>query len=675
MVNATQTSNERINNIRAFTQGVNINQVRDETTKNLLALEDACRELASTEQERRHRREGSPLLAAPKISLSQAYLMSNTPEKLKGDATNRTEGKNQKTAETQGFNASATLFESIATLRQLLHSNNLSELRGRLQLINAESSALRQHGDKLLSALEQGLGELKAATDKAETCSQALQQGKDTVLSLTQQQQSLETQLSDSKLQLNNSNVSTPKSGQKLATESLNTQTTKSQNKLTPEGSNKPALENSQKLTLEQTAQLQAKITMLEDKLTVLATKQAEANLNVSVLESNHKLALTQATKLAVQANNSRIEINNFIESAPRPPQVEGERWESSLALLTLLTAQLKKAMNEDSIKSMRQQQEVMEAINEASRKDSEKKAKEAEEAQRKADEANKAASCASKVFGYIMLAVSVIATVASLGTAGPLMIAVAAIGIAMTVADIVLEETGNSSLMGMLAAEISTGVTNMLIAFGVPEEQAKEIGSIVGMILAAVAFLAVSLFSMSSFAKNAGQAAVNISKQVVTNVMKSAVKALPRQLTGALSRVGGKATNLSQPLAKFADKADDVAKVVDKVEDAGKITNVTARKIELGLNGTNMALGVTNAAVSGGLNLHASALIRDMKELLADMLRNNTAIQAIDELLKALIKSMGQAYDQINEMFEGMLTALNESGRSKANMMKSSFA
>ena len=663
MVNATQTSNERINNIRAFTQGVNINQVRDETTKNLLALEDACRELASTEQERRHRREGSPLLAAPKISLSQAYLMSNTPEKLKGDATNRTEGKNQKTAETQGFNASAALFESIATLRQLLHSNNLSELRGRLQLINAESSALRQHGDKLLSALEQGLGELKAATDKAETCSQALQQGKDTVLSLTQQQQSLETQLSDSKLQLNNSNVSTPKSGQKLATESLNTQTTKSQNKLTPEGSNKPALENSQKLTLEQTAQLQAKITMLEDKLTVLATKQAEANLNVSVLESNHKLALTQATKLAVQANNSRIEINNFIESAPRPPQVEGERWESSLA------------MNEDSIKSMRQQQEVMEAINEASRKDSEKKAKEAEEAQRKADEANKAASCASKVFGYIMLAVSVIATVASLGTAGPLMIAVAAIGIAMTVVDIVLEETGNSSLMGMLAAEISTGVTNMLIAFGVPEEQAKEIGSIVGMILAAVAFLAVSLFSMSSFAKNAGQAAVNISKQVVTNVMKSAVKALPRQLTGALSRVGGKATNLSQPLAKFADKADDVAKVVDKVEDAGKITNVTARKIELGLNGTNMALGVTNAAVSGGLNLHASALIRDMKELLADMLRNNTAIQAIDELLKALIKSMGQAYDQINEMFEGMLTALNESGRSKANMMKSSFA
>lgn len=675
MVNAAQTNNERINNIRAFTQGVNINQVRDETTKNLLALEDACRELASNEQERRHHREGSPLLAAPKISLSQAYLMANTPTKSKGDATNRTEGKSQKPAQTSGFNASASLFESIATLRQLLHSNNLSELRGRLQLINAESSALRTQGDKLLSALEQGLNDLQVATDKVETCHQAWQQGKDTVLSLTQQQQSLETQLSSSKLILSNSNILPPESSQKLATERLNTPTTISQNKLTPDGSNKPAPENSHQLTAEQMGQLQANIAMLESKLTVLAAKQAEANLNVSVLENNHNLALTQATNIAQQANNSRIEINNFIESAPRPPQVEGERWESSLALLTLLTAQLKKAMNDDSIRNMRQQQEVMEAINEASRRDSEKKAKEAEEAQQKADEANKAASCASKVFGYIMLAVSVIATVASLGTAGPLMIAIAAIGIAMTVADIVLEETGNSSLMGMLAAEISTVVTDMLIAFGVPEEQAKEIGSIVGMVLAAVAFLALSLFSMSSFAKNAGQVAVNVSKQVLTNVMKSAVKALPRQLTTALSKVGGKATNLSQPLAKFADKAEDVAKVVDKVEDAGKITNVTARKIELGLNGTNMALGVTNTAVSGGLNLHASSLIRDMKELLADMLRNNTAIQAIDELLKALIKSMGQGYDQINEMFEGMLTALNESGHKNANMMKSSFA
>ena len=69
-----------------------------------------------------------------------------------------------------------------------------------------------------------------------------------------------------------------------------------------------------------------------------------------------------------------------------------------------MLTGQLKKSMNEDSIRNMKEQEEVMAKINEASRKDSDKKAKEADEAQRKADEANKSASCASNKILLIIL-------------------------------------------------------------------------------------------------------------------------------------------------------------------------------------------------------------------------------------------------------------------------------
>ncbi|TOM54494.1 type III secretion system translocon subunit SctE, partial [Vibrio parahaemolyticus] len=112
---------------------------------------------------------------------------------------------------------------------------------------------------------------------------------------------------------------------------------------------------------------------------------------------------------------------NQFFENAPRRTDIDGDKWENTLALLTMLTAQLKKAMNEDSIRSMKEQEEVMMKISEASRKDSEKKAKEAAEAERKAAESNKAASCASKIFSYVLLAVSVIATVATFGTAAPL--------------------------------------------------------------------------------------------------------------------------------------------------------------------------------------------------------------------------------------------------------------
>ncbi|HEN3482243.1 TPA: type III secretion system translocon subunit SctE [Yersinia enterocolitica] len=663
MANITQTGSERINNIRTFTQGVNINQIRDDSTKNLLGLEDACRELASTEQERRSAKEGAPRLVSPKMTLSQARFEASAQQQSSeaAGASARSATGSEKTSKTSGFNAAASLLGSMATLRQLLHDGNLTELRGRLQMINSESSALREQGEKLLSALENSTNQLQNATNEAEEYSQAWEQSKKTVNDLMLQKPALQEKLSGNQ--------------QKLATtEKILAQATSDLKALPTPPQTQAQQAQFEQLTDKVTGlnirlnALQASHQTLSNSLTALDSKVTEAKLNSAQLESTYNQVLTQSTAIAVQADNNRKTINNFIDDATRPPQIEGERWESALETLTLLTAQLKKALNDDSIKNMKQQQEVMETISEATRKDSEKKAKEAEAAQAKADEANKAASCASKVFGYIMLAVSVVATIASFGTAGPLMLAVAAIGIAMTVADIILEETGNSSLMQMLAAEISTGVTNLLISFGVPEEKAKEIGNIMGMVLAAVAFLAVSLFSMSSFAKNIGQTAVNVAKNAskqVANLMKSAVKALPRDFVNTAAKMGSKATNLSKPLAKIADKADDVAKV----------TNVTARKVEMGLNGSNIVLGVTNAAVSGGLNLHANSMIRDMKEMLAHMMLNNAVIQAIDEILKALIKSMSKSYDQINEMFEGMLTALNESGTAKANMMKSSFA
>ncbi|WP_227734309.1 type III secretion system translocon subunit SctE [Yersinia proxima] len=659
MANITQSGSERINNIRTFTQGVNINQIRDDSTKNLLGLEDACRELVSTEQERRSAKEGAPRLAAPRMTLAQANAQTETQQHSQ-EAAGASAGSGANSPKNRAsFNAAASLIGSIATLRQLLNDGNMDELRSRLKMINSESSALQAQGEQLLSAFEDSTNELKIADGKVKDCEQSWLQSKGTVAELTKEQQGLQTKSSSNQ--------------QKLAATQLKLEQATSELKALPTPPQTQAQQAQHQLLTDKVTELNIRLNALQvnqqklsNSITVLESKLDVAVLSSTQLQGVYEQALNESVAVSQKANNHRIEINNFIDDATRPPQIDGERWENALSVLTLLTAQLKKAMNDDSIKSMRKQQEVMDTISEASRKDSAKKAKEAEAAQAKADEASKASSCTSKIFGYIMLAVSVVATIASLGTAGPLTLAIAAIGIAMTVADIILEETGNGSLMQMLAAEISTGITNMLVACGVPEEKAKEIGSIVGMVLAAVAFLAISLISLSSFAKNIGQTAVNFAKNAskqVANLMKSAVKALPRDFISTAGKLGSKATNLSKPLAKIADKADDVSRV----------TNVTARKVEMGLNGANMALGVTKTAVSGGLNLYSSSMTRDMKEMLAGMMLNNAIIQALDDLLKALIKSMSQGYDQINEMFEGMLTALNESGKAKANMMASS--
>ncbi|MEX6209797.1 type III secretion system translocon subunit SctE [Providencia huaxiensis] len=414
---------------------------------------------------------------------------------------------------------------------------------------------------------------------------------------------------------------------------------------------------------------------------------------------------------------------------------------------------QLKKAMNEDSIRSMKEQEEVMMKINEASRKDSEKKAKEAAEAERKAAESNKAASCASKIFSYVLLAVSVIATVATFGAAAPLTLAIAAIGIAMSVADIVLEETGHGSLMQMLATEISSVVTDMLIEFGVDKDKAQQIGSIVGMIVAAVAFLAVSLISMGSMIKNIVNTVKSAAKLLMKNVgtlLKNTIKAMPKNLTNALGNIanntakvsdsvadsadsmvklsklaklsdkfdeakhvtkaisqvvakaekssdlvsiGGQMVKVSDSVAdgagsvaklskltKLADKVDDVKdtvktveKTIDKAQKIEKVKNqsVAMAKVEVVAKGSGAALIVASAATTGGLNLHAASMGEKMKEMLAGMMLNNAAIEAITELLNQLIKAMSKNYEQFDEMFTTMLNGLQQSSQNKVDMMK----
>lgn len=76
MANITEISCERIANIRAFSQGININKVVSDSAKELLELEDACRNLVANEQEKRYRQDSMPTLAEPKVKLADIRLAS-----------------------------------------------------------------------------------------------------------------------------------------------------------------------------------------------------------------------------------------------------------------------------------------------------------------------------------------------------------------------------------------------------------------------------------------------------------------------------------------------------------------------------------------------------------------------------------------------------------------------
>ncbi|WP_231133740.1 type III secretion system translocon subunit SctE [Providencia stuartii] len=540
MAAITNITSDRIGLVKAFQQGVNPLEMGDNIAKAMLSMETACEELTSNEQVKRSKLESQPQLQEPK----------------------------------KGVNARVSMMEAFSSIRKILGENNINELRNQLHQLNIESDALRQHGDALLDSFVKNTEKLQQAEKDVNAICVDHTNTKNELEELTKTQTQQQNRLNENKQAL-----ASKTNALDFAKASLS-------------GIPKPPKtaddkQDAQKLT-QLIEQLTTEVNELKQQGGQLTTQLAQSNtqladleLKLSTIESNLKAAYSTAEKLTVAANSDRDVLNKFIQNAPRPVEVDGEKWENTLALLTMLTASLKKAMNENSIRNMKEQEEVMAKISEASRKDSEKKAKEAEEAQRKADAANKAASCASKIFSYVMLAVSVIATVATFGAAAPLTLAVAAIGIAISVTDIVLEETGNASLMQMLATEISNVVTDMLISFGMSAEEAKKIGSIVGMVVAAVAFLALSLVSMSSFVKNIAntvKTVVKIAANTLKTVVKSTLKAMANTIVNLvknlLSKIKtlGKAADDMVVLTKFTKLADAAEELQSTVKTANQV-------------------------------------------------------------------------------------------------------
>ncbi|MBS3050402.1 type III secretion system translocon subunit SctE [Enterobacter mori] len=620
MASSIHISPERAEALKAFTQGVNLEPVRKSVTANLLTIEAACLEVASTEQERRYKQESGPVLTPPGVQLKDAFFStSDQAVAAKGATVSTLPGNDMPgSPSSTGFNANASLLEALVSLRQLLSEGKLSDLRNRLVMLNAETDSLREHGEKLLTTLEGSIAGLQEAKDALGGHKQAYQESKNELTGLEQQHNKLQTQLGESNTQLEQTAQALTQARDELAAMPSPPKTEAQKQQFKQLSQNVATLEN-------RLQSLQSNVQQLSGQITGLEMRVREVRTTTQKLAAEMNQAADIVMEKTQQADQNREQLNQLIKNAPRSPQIDGERWEDALTMLTLLTAELKKILNEDGIKNMRQHQRILEIINESTRKDSEKKAKEAEEASRKAAEASKSASCISKIIGGIVTAISVIVTVASFGTATPVMAVVAAIGLAMTTADVVLEATGQSTIMEMLATEISKGMTEMLIKFGVPEEDAKEIGGYLGMVLAAIAILAVSLFSLASFAKNGAKVGMDVAKSA----------------------------------SKFAKSAG----------------NVVVRKVEIGLHSANLALNVSNTAISGGLNIHSANMMREMKTMLAGMLLNNAAITVIDELLKDLFKAMAKTNEQITTTFESMLSALNDAGQTRANMMKTSFA
>lgn len=583
---------DRVGLVRTFQQqGVSLLGVGTDVAKEMIKASEAFGEFESTEQIKRSKTENGPQLKEPE----------------------------------SGRNYMAAFMEAASKIRLILSDGYISDLRNQLHQLKITSESINQHGELLINQFAEDTDKIKDKNKELNSAREEWNSSKEELKNTTHHKTDLESKQTvnqQSQLLTTDKLASTQKQIDALIkplTEEDNQKFNQLTQKMTQLKSELAGLK-------KEGQQLSVKLAQATNQLTVLQDK-------VSIAEAKYINIGKEITQLSETANKSRESLSVFFEQNQHSV-IDGEKWENTLALLTMLTASLKQAMNEDSLKSMKEQEAVMAKISEAARKDSDKKAKEAEDAKRKADEANKAASCASKVFSYIMLAVSVIATVATFGAAAPLTLAVAAIGIAMAVTDIVLEETGNGSIMQHLATAIGSVVTDMLISFGMPEEEAKKIGSIVGMIVAAIAMLALSLASMGSFVKNIANTVKNVAKMAV-NVAKTVVKSTAKAIANTIVDV---LKNLLSKLKTFGKAADDAVVLTKfaKLADAAEEFQSAAKTVK--------AVRTANQVVKKS---------DDMKDVV------NIADKSSDQVdsVKDITKVAEQAVDQVDDAANAIKT------------------
>ncbi|MCW6566896.1 type III secretion system translocon subunit SctE [Yersinia ruckeri] len=657
-VDISKISSERIRNVQLFAGQGNIVKIQDEATKALLACEDACRELGAEEQQRRHSIENAPQLNRPE-SRSNMSLLARVKSISAGDAGDiapesgmsraaTSEGEEHKSA-----SAFSDMLGSMLNLRNMMHDVSVSEMRNRLKLLNIESEQLRTQGDKLVGAFEESNNQANSAKQQVESSQKTYDQAKSNLDGLNSQQASNVKELNNLRDELMAVKAQWAAINDDLAAlPSPPVTEADKQQHLT--------LTQQQKQLSERQNLWAGQVSSLEQKISRLDSRIIDGNNLLAQSENKLKAAVDIATSKLQDASFKQNQVEKFIQtvSSRAASALDTPRYEDAMSQLTLLAAQLKELISKLTVDGLSRQQAVLEKINETARKNAENKAEEMEEAQRKAEEASKAASCASKILSYVLIAVSVIATVASLGTASALTVGIAAIGIAMAVADVVLEETGNSSLMQMLATEISTGITNMLISFGVPKEKAEEIGKIAGMVLAAIAFLAVSLASMSSFVKNA---ASTVAKIVGNSVVKMSAKVLPK----ATQAVGNMASRVGEKVNSGMSK-------VNKAMDMGEVAQ---RKIELGTKVVGAVSGAANVVVPGSLNLVAADHNLDMKKALAALTLNVEFIEAINDLIKRIIEAASKTTEMATDNLKSMMAGMKQSQQQKQAIIRTAFA
>lgn len=415
----------------------------------------------------------------------------------------------------------------MAMISELIDEVDTNKLKSRLAMAQSLASARQQGQEKLATQYTQAVATLESAEGAVAGSQQALEQRRERLHSLQGQRDASEIRLAS------------------LAAES-------------PEHANERA--RLERLNGELTTATQAVKTATDAHLKLIDTANAAAK-NLLLL-TGHLVAAGASVASPGQTDEKALSASALaLLNRLKMIELLGDSAENKEALNQELLLQLQARLQE---KMQLESQKYLEDV-------------------RKAEALQKTMGCVGKVVGAL---VSIATIVAGVLTVNPVLIAVGVIGAAIMIADEVTRELTGASFMAEVMKPLTTVMqeavklftdlyTKALVAFGVDEKTARDIGQIAGMIAGIAATLAVIVLTAMVGVKVIGPLLSAVASKIGSVVAQAAPAAVQaaRQLASSL---GNTLTHTLSQLRHFVSRGADpvaLARYAARVEVAQAVT------------------------------------------------------------------------------------------------------
>ncbi|MFJ4454746.1 type III secretion system translocon subunit SctE [Pseudomonas sp. NPDC089392] len=370
---------------------------------------------------------------------------------------------------------------------------------------------------------------------------------------------------------------------------------------------------------------------------------------------SKATVAYQAAVKVAGEAGKKAEALAGLVENSGLgdKPVLDGIKNQlNAAATMVLLMARFAELMGESAENKIEAEQELFRSMQAARQEYMEKKSEEYLEQVRKAEAASKTAGCIGKVLGAVLTVVSVVGAAFTGGAS----LALAAVGVGLMAADMLVKElTGVSfmekamkplmdNILGPMIQAIGKGITDILKKAGVDAASAEMAGMIMGAIVGAVAMVAVLVVVAvvgKSAAGRVASAMGNMFGKLANKMAPQMLKQAARAVSNGFSSVMTKARTsigLKSDANSLGMYASRLAASVAVVE-AGGIAAQSAMEIKSGIHQRNAAQHLAELEF-------AKVISEELKNYLSDM------VQLFDQSMKAKDDAIKKAFsiqDSIN--------------------------